>query len=114
MCGDRFPCRRATYSSSAPTDSTAWSSKTRSVGGRRGVAKEDEIGGGAGSPPRGAADELMRGAIGGGAPETARVIVAGVRPPSDVGDNTLADGEPRLDETQRSTAKIAAYDEKVM
>src|SRR5216684_5461972 len=82
--------------------------------GLHGVVKEDEIREVAGKPVREAADELIRRAIERGAPDNVTVIVARVRRASDVGDDTLVDGETRLDETQRSTAKIAAYDEKVM
>jgi len=82
--------------------------------GLHGVVKEDEIREVAGKPLREAADELIRRAIERGAPDNVTVIVARVRRASDVGDDTLVDGETRLDETQRSTAKIAAYDEKVM
>src|SRR5258708_8126495 len=82
--------------------------------GLHGVVKEDEIREVAGKPVREAADELIRRAIERGAPDNVTVIVARVRRASDVGDDTLVDGETRLDETQRSTAKIAAYHEKVM
>lgn len=82
--------------------------------GLHGVVKEDEIREVAGKPLREAAEEFIRRAIERGAPDNVTVIVARVVRASDVGEDTLIEGEARFDETQRSTAKISAYDEKVM
>ena len=82
--------------------------------GLHGVVKEDEIREVAGKPLREAADEFIKRAIERGAPDNVTVIVARVVRASDVGEDTLVDGEARLEETQRDTARIAAYDEKVM
>jgi hypothetical protein len=82
--------------------------------GLHGVVKEDEIREVAGKPLREAADEFIRRAIERGAPDNVTVIVARVVRATDVGDDTLVDGEAHLEETQRDTAKILAYDEKIM
>jgi PPM family protein phosphatase len=82
--------------------------------GLHGVVKEDEIREVAGKPLREAADEFIRRAIERGAPDNVTVIVARVVRASDVGDDTLVDGAAHLEETQRDTAKIPAFDEKIM
>jgi protein phosphatase len=79
--------------------------------GLHGVVKEDEIREIARKPLRDAADEFIKTAIERGAPDNVTVIVARVVRASEVGEDTLVEGEMRLEETQRSdviTAPIPA------
>jgi protein phosphatase len=79
--------------------------------GLHGVVKEDEIREIARKPLRDAADEFIKTAIERGAPDNVTVIVAHVVRASEIGEDTLVEGEMRLEETQRSdviTAPIPA------
>jgi protein phosphatase len=79
--------------------------------GLHGVVKEDEIHEIARKPLRDAADEFIKTAIERGAPDNVTVIVARIVRASEVGEDTLVEGEMRLEETQRSdviTAPIPA------
>src|SRR5258706_10287861 len=81
--------------------------------GLHGVVKEDEIHEIARKPLREAADEFIRKAIERGAPDNVTVIVARVVRASEIGEDTLLEGETRLGQTQRSdvaTAPIPAVD----
>jgi protein phosphatase len=77
--------------------------------GLHGVVKEEEMREIAQKPLREAADSFIRMAIERGAPDNVTVIVARIVPAAEVGDDTLVEGETRLEETQRAdTAPMAA------
>ncbi len=75
--------------------------------GLHGVVKEDEMRDITRKPLRDAADEFIKMAIERGAPDNVTVIVARVVRASEVGEDTLVEGEMRLEETQRSDAITA-------
>jgi protein phosphatase len=78
--------------------------------GLHGVVKEEEMLAVAQKPLREAADEFIKKAIERGAPDNVTVIVARVVRAGELGEDTVIDGVA-LDDTQKDTAKIVAFDD---